>query len=55
MDYVASHSPLGRSGEPEGIAYLTKALLDGKNMHTTGETIMIAGGYQQSMDDLKFI
>ena len=46
--------PSGRFGEPEEAAHLATALLDGKNMFTTGQTIMIAGGYNSRMDDLKF-
>jgi hypothetical protein len=30
------------------------ALLDGKNMFTTGQSIMIDGGYSSRMDDMKF-
>jgi NAD(P)-dependent dehydrogenase (short-subunit alcohol dehydrogenase family) len=54
MAHVASKLPVGRFGEPEEAAHLAMALLDGKNMFTTGQTIMIAGGYNYRMDDLKF-
>ena len=54
MDHVASKLPVGRFGEPEECAHLAAALLDGKNMFTTGQSIMIAGGYNTRMDDLKF-
>jgi NAD(P)-dependent dehydrogenase (short-subunit alcohol dehydrogenase family) len=54
MAHVASKLPVGRFGEPEEAAHLAAALLDGKNMFTTGQTIMIAGGYNSRMDDLKF-
>jgi 3-oxoacyl-[acyl-carrier protein] reductase len=54
MAHVASKLPVGRFGEPEEAAHLAMALLDGKNMFTTGQTIMIAGGYNSRMDDLKF-
>ena len=54
MAHVASKLPVGRFGEPEEAAHLAMALLDGKNMFSTGQTIMIAGGYNSRMDDLKF-
>ena len=54
MGHVASKLPVGRFGEPEEAAHLATALLDGKNMFTTGQTIMVAGGYNSRMDDLKF-
>ena len=54
MGHVASKLPVGRFGEPEEAAHLAVALLDGKNMFTTGQSIMVAGGYNSRMDDLKF-
>jgi 3-oxoacyl-[acyl-carrier protein] reductase len=54
MDHVASKLPVGRFGEPEECAHLATALLDGKNMFTTGQLIMLAGGYNNRMDDIKF-
>jgi 3-oxoacyl-[acyl-carrier protein] reductase len=54
MAHVASKLPVGRFGEPEEAAHLAAAFLDGKNMFTTGQSIMIAGGYNSRMDDLKF-
>ena len=54
MAHVASKLPVGRFGEPEEAAHLAVALLDGKNMFTTGQSIMIDGGYSARMDDLKF-
>ncbi len=54
MGHVASKLPVGRFGEPEEAAHLATALLDGKNMFTTGQVMMIAGGYNNRMDDLKF-
>lgn len=54
MAHVASKLPVGRFGEPEEAAHLAMAFLDGKNMFTTGQTIMVAGGYNSRMDDLKF-
>ena len=54
MAHVESKLPIGRMGEPEEAAHLAVALLDGKNMFTTGQSIMIDGGYSARMDDMKF-
>ncbi len=54
MDSVASNLPVRRFGEPEEMAHMAMPLLDGKNMYTTGQTIMIAGGYNHAYDNLKF-
>ena len=54
MAHVESKLPIGRMGEPEEAAHMAVALLDGKNMFTTGQTIMIDGGYSARMDDIKF-
>jgi 3-oxoacyl-[acyl-carrier protein] reductase len=54
MDKVATNIPVRRFGEPEEMAHLAMALLDGKNMYTTGQTIMVAGGYNHRYDNLKF-
>jgi 3-oxoacyl-[acyl-carrier protein] reductase len=54
MAHVASLIPVGRFGEPEEMAHLAMAFLDGKNMYATGQTIMVAGGYNHRMDNLKF-
>ncbi|MGD9020067.1 MAG: SDR family oxidoreductase, partial [Desulfuromonadales bacterium] len=54
MEHVASQIPVGRFGEPEEMAHLAMALLDGKNMYTTGQTFMVAGGYNHRYDNLKF-
>jgi 3-oxoacyl-[acyl-carrier protein] reductase len=54
MAHVESKLPIGRMGEPEEAAHLAVALLDGKNMFTTGQSIMIDGGYHSRMDDMKF-
>ena len=54
MEHVASKLPVGRFGEPEEAAHMAVALLDGTNMFTTGQSIMIDGGYHSRMDDLKF-
>ncbi len=54
MDHVASFIPVGRFGEPEEMAHMAMPLLDGKNMYTTGQTFMIAGGYNHRYDNLKF-
>ncbi len=53
MDHVASNIPVGRFGEPEEMAHMAMPLLDGRNMYTTGQTIMIAGGYNYRFDNLK--
>ncbi len=53
MEHVASQIPVGRFGEPEEMAHLAMAFLDGKNMYTTGQTIMVAGGYNHKFDNLK--
>ena len=52
MATVASHLPLGRFGEPEEMAHLATALLDGYNMFTTGQSFMVAGGYNMKMDSI---
>jgi len=54
MAHVESKLPIGRMGEPEEAAHLAVAFLDGKNMFTTGQAIMIDGGYSARMDDIKF-
>ena len=54
MGHVASTLHVGRFDEPGEAAHLAVALLDGKNMFTTGQSIMIAGGYNSRMDDMKF-
>jgi 3-oxoacyl-[acyl-carrier protein] reductase len=52
MAAVASNIPLGRFGEPEEMAHMAMPLLDGHNMFTTGQSIMIAGGYNMKMDSI---
>jgi 3-oxoacyl-[acyl-carrier protein] reductase len=52
MATVASNIPLGRFGEPEEMAHLAMALLDGHNMFTTGQSIMVAGGYNVKLDSI---
>jgi 3-oxoacyl-[acyl-carrier protein] reductase len=52
MAAVASHIPLGRFGEPEEMAHLAMPLLDGYNMYTTGQSFMIAGGYNVQLDSI---
>jgi 3-oxoacyl-[acyl-carrier protein] reductase len=49
---VASNIPLGRFGEPEEMAHLAMALLDGHNMFTTGQSFMVAGGYNVKLDSI---
>jgi NAD(P)-dependent dehydrogenase (short-subunit alcohol dehydrogenase family) len=53
MGHVASNIPVGRFGEPEEMAHMAMPLLDGRNMYTTGQTIMVAGGYNHRFDNLK--
>jgi len=53
MAAVAKRIPLGRFGEPEEMAHVATAFLDGKNMFTTGQEIMIAGGYNRALDSVK--
>jgi NAD(P)-dependent dehydrogenase (short-subunit alcohol dehydrogenase family) len=55
MEEVAKNIPLGRFGEPEEPAHLAMALLDGHNMFTTGQSIMIAGGYNVALDSGNFV
>jgi len=52
MAAVASKIPLGRFGEPEEMAHLAMALLDGYNMFTTGQSLMVAGGYNKKLDSI---
>ena len=51
---VAKNIPVGRFGEPEEMAHLAMALLDGRNMYTTGQSFMVAGGYNVALDSGKF-
>jgi 3-oxoacyl-[acyl-carrier protein] reductase len=50
MAKVAKHIPVGRFGEPEEAAHLAMALLDGRNMYSTGAFFPAAGGYNHTMD-----
>ena len=52
MAAVAERIPAGRFGEPEEAAHVFGALLHGKNMFTTAQTLMIDGGYHNKMDSL---
>jgi 3-oxoacyl-[acyl-carrier protein] reductase len=52
MAAVASNIPVGRFGEPEEMAHLAMALLDGYNMFTTGQSFMVAGGYNMKVDSI---
>jgi len=54
LENVAKHIPLGRLGEPEEAAHLAMALLDGRNMFSTGSFFPIAGGYNNDTDSIKF-
>jgi 3-oxoacyl-[acyl-carrier protein] reductase len=55
MEKVAKNIPVGRFGEPEEMAHLAMALLDGRNMYTTGQSFMVAGGYNVALDSGKFV
>ena len=55
MKKVAKNIPVGRFGEPEEMAHLAMALLDGRNMYTTGQSFMVAGGYNVALDSGKFV
>ena len=52
---VSKNIPVGRFGEPEEMAHLAMALLDGRNMYTTGQSFMVAGGYNVVLDSGKFV
>ncbi|MGD8906822.1 MAG: SDR family oxidoreductase, partial [Gammaproteobacteria bacterium] len=52
MAAVASNIPVGRFGEPEEMAHFAMALLDGYNMFTTGQSFMVAGGYNVKVDSI---
>jgi 3-oxoacyl-[acyl-carrier protein] reductase len=52
MAAVASNIPVGRFGEPEEMAHLAMPLLDGYNMFTTGQSFMVAGGYNVKLDSI---
>jgi 3-oxoacyl-[acyl-carrier protein] reductase len=52
MAAVASNLPIGRFLEPEEMAHFAMALLDGYNMCTTGQSFMIAGGYNVKLDSI---
>ena len=52
LETVVGKIPLGRLGEPEEMAHLAMALLDGKNMFTTGQSFMVAGGYNVKLDSI---
>jgi 3-oxoacyl-[acyl-carrier protein] reductase len=54
MEKIAKNIPLGRFGEPEEMAHLAMALLDGRNMYTTGQSFMVAGGYNVALDSGHF-
>lgn len=53
MAAVAERIPAGRFGEPEEAAHVFSTMLDGRNMFTTGQSLMIDGGYHNKMDSLK--
>ena len=51
---VVKHIPVGRLGEPEEAAHLAMALLDGRNMYSTGSFFPVAGGYNNTIDSVHF-
>jgi NAD(P)-dependent dehydrogenase (short-subunit alcohol dehydrogenase family) len=51
---VAKHIPVGRLGEPEEAAHLAMALLDGRNMYSTGSFFPVTGGYNNAIDSVHF-
>jgi len=51
---VAKHIPVGRLGEPEEAAHLAMALLDGRNMYSTGGFFHATGGYNNALDSVTF-
>jgi 3-oxoacyl-[acyl-carrier protein] reductase len=55
MAEVSKNIPVGRFCEPEEMAHLAMALLDGHNMFTTGQSFMVAGGYNVALDSGKFV
>jgi 3-oxoacyl-[acyl-carrier protein] reductase len=51
---IAKNIPVGRFGEAEEMAHMAMPLLDGYNMYTTGQSFMIAGGYNVALDSGHF-
>jgi NAD(P)-dependent dehydrogenase (short-subunit alcohol dehydrogenase family) len=49
---VEGHIPVGRMGEPEEAAHLAMALLDGRNMYSTGGFFHATGGYNNALDSI---
>jgi 3-oxoacyl-[acyl-carrier protein] reductase len=54
MEKIAKNIPVGRFGEAEEMAHMAMPLLDGYNMYTTGQSFMIAGGYNLALDSGHF-
>ena len=54
MAEASKRIPVGRFGEPEEVAHLAMALLDGRNMFSTGTFFPVAGGYNNAIDSIKF-
>ena len=54
MAKIAKDIPVGRFGEAEEMAHMAMPLLDGYNMYTTGQSFMIAGGYNLALDSGHF-
>ena len=48
MQAILDMIPMGRLGETEEAAHFTLALLDGRNMYTTGNFFPIAGGFNNA-------
>jgi len=55
MEKIAKSIPVGRFGEAEEMAHMAMPLLDGRNMYTTGQSFMIAGGYNVALDSGHFV
>jgi 3-oxoacyl-[acyl-carrier protein] reductase len=54
MAEASKRIPVGRFGEPEEVAHFAMALLDGRNMFSTGTFFPVAGGYNNAIDSIKF-
>jgi 3-oxoacyl-[acyl-carrier protein] reductase len=48
MQAILDMIPMGRLGETEEAAHFTLALLDGRNMYTTGNFFPVAGGFNNA-------
>jgi 3-oxoacyl-[acyl-carrier protein] reductase len=54
MAAAAERIPVGRFGESEEVAHFAMALLDGRNMFSTGTFFPLAGGYNIASDSKDF-